>query len=68
MDTTYKRWGGKCDYIQRVTKNGELAAVRAHFLHDYNRAKKITCFSNPAFPAEFQFPKAMPGPVRRVPG
>ena len=60
MDTTYKRWGGKCDYIQRVTKNGELAAVRAHFLHDYNRAKKITCFSNPAFPAEFQFPKAMP--------
>ena len=60
VDTTYKRWGGKCDYIQRVTKNGELAAVRAHFLHDYNRAKKITCFSNPAFPAEFQFPKAMP--------
>lgn len=60
VETTYKRWGGKCDYIQRVTKAGELAAVRVHFLHDYNRAKKITCYANPAFPAEIQTPKAMP--------
>lgn len=59
VETTYKRWGGKADYIQRVTKAGELAAVRVHFLHDYNRAKKITCFSNPASLAELQTPKQM---------
>lgn len=60
VETTYKRWGGKADYVQRITKAGELAAVRVHFLHDYNRAKKITCYANPATPAEIQFPKAMP--------
>ncbi|AWY06520.1 minor tail protein [Gordonia phage Trine] len=60
VDTTYKRWGGKADYIRKITKSGELAAVQVHFLHDYNRAKKITCFANPAFPAEIQTPKAMP--------
>jgi len=60
VESQYKRWAGKADYIQRVTKAGEMAAVRIHFLHDYNQAKKITCYANPAFPAEIQTPKAMP--------
>ncbi|CAM3038420.1 hypothetical protein [Skermania piniformis] len=60
VDTPYWRWGGKCDQIQRIYKAGEMVAVRVHFLHDYHQAKKITCYANPIFPAEFQVPKAMP--------
>lgn len=58
--TRYREWNGKCDFIQRVMKAGEMVAVRVHFLHDYNRAKKLICYSNPATPAEAQFPHAMP--------
>lgn len=58
--TKYREWNGKCDTIQRIMKAGEMVAVRVHFLHDYNRAKKLICYANPALPAEVQFPKAMP--------
>lgn len=58
--TKYWTWSGKCDYIQRIYKSGEMVALRVHFLHDYHQAKRITCFANPALPAELQVPKAMP--------
>ncbi|QCG77765.1 minor tail protein [Gordonia phage Reyja] len=58
--TKYREWNGKCDFIQRIMKAGEMVAVRVHFLHDYNRAKKLICYANPATPAEVQTPHAMP--------
>ncbi|WP_280371179.1 hypothetical protein [Nocardia wallacei] len=60
VNTKYWRWSGKCDYIQRIFKAGEMVAVRVHFLHDFHQAKRLICYANPAFPAEFQTPKAMP--------
>lgn len=60
FETAHRRWGGKAYAISRVTKQGEMAAVTVRFLHDYNRAKKIICYANPALPAEIQVPKAMP--------
>lgn len=60
VKTPYWKWHGKCDYIQRIYKAGEMVAVRVHFLHDYHQAKRLVCFANPATPAEVQVPKAMP--------
>lgn len=58
--TQYWTWSGKCDTIQRITNEGEMVAVRVHFLHDYHQAKRLQCYAVPASPAEFQPIHAMP--------
>ncbi|MFC0314478.1 hypothetical protein ACFQNE_02090 [Gordonia phosphorivorans] len=60
IETPYKRWAGKCQSIQRVVAGGEMVAIKLHFLHDYDRAKKMYLFAVPASPAEVQPLKAMP--------
>ncbi|WP_336793026.1 hypothetical protein [Gordonia malaquae] len=60
ITTPYKQWAGKAESIQRVVSGSEMVAVKIHFLHDYDRAKKMALFPVPPSPAEFQPLKAMP--------
>lgn len=52
-----KRWGGKALTITDNQTEGGLEYIEMTLLHDREHLKKIICYSNPLFAAEFQWPK-----------
>ena len=57
VDQQGKRWSGKCsDLSDEGTESGE-EFFTLNFTHEIEHAKKIVCYCNPVFPAEFQYPK-----------
>ncbi|WP_032376014.1 Gp37-like protein, partial [Rhodococcoides fascians] len=57
VDSAGLRWHGKALTITEEQDETGIDFVRLKFLHGYEHAKKIVCFSNPFLPAIFQFPK-----------
>ena len=51
------RWHGKAHTITEKGVASGVEYVRLNFLHGIQHAKKITCFSNPVLPPQFQWPK-----------
>ena len=57
IDKQGARWSGFMDSYKVVkTKDGDRY-LEVLFLHDYEQAKHIVCWSNPFLRPEFQFPK-----------
>ena len=52
-----KEWTGKGSSIVDESDEEGFEFISVKFLHEYEHVKKIVCFSNPLFPAEFQWPK-----------
>ena len=52
-----KEWTGKGSAIVDESDEEGFEFISVKFLHEYEHVKKIVCFSNPLFPAEFQWPK-----------
>lgn len=57
VDMAGKRWSGKAlDIVDEGTEDGR-EYITISWEHEYLHAKHITCYCNPMFPAEFQWPK-----------
>ncbi|QDK03108.1 minor tail protein [Mycobacterium phage SydNat] len=57
FDKQGARWGGRMSSYRVVrTENGD-AYLEVNFVHDYEQAKHILCWSNPFLRPELQFPK-----------
>ena len=57
VDTPGIRWAGKVSTILDEQTDGGLHYIDLSILNDREHLKKIVCYSNPFFPAEFQWPK-----------
>ncbi|QBZ72708.1 minor tail protein [Gordonia phage Phendrix] len=57
VDVPGIRWSGKVSTIQDIETDNGLKYVNLTILDDREHLKKIICYSNPLFPAEFQWPK-----------
>lgn len=56
VDKDGARWSGRMkNFAVKKTDNNTTLVVT--FMHDYEELKWIDCWSNPLFPAVFQFPK-----------
>ncbi|NMO00836.1 hypothetical protein HH308_06365 [Gordonia sp. TBRC 11910] len=53
----FKEWTGKAATISDKGDEEGFEYISIKFLHEYEHIKKIVCFANPLFPAEFQWPK-----------
>lgn len=52
-----KEWTGKCSaIIDEGTESGS-EYLTLQFTHEFEHVKRIVCYCNPFFPAEFQYPK-----------
>lgn len=56
VDTPGIRWSGKVSTIREYAEEGQHR-IELSILNEYEHLKKIICYSNPFFPAEFQWPK-----------
>lgn len=63
--TGYMEWTGKATTIAYESDAEGFEYISVNFLHEFEHAKKMVCFNNPFFPAEFQWPKlyAYAGPA-----
>lgn len=57
VDVPGIRWSGKVSTIQDIQTDGGLEYIDIKILDEREHLKKIICYSNPFFPAEFQWPK-----------
>ena len=57
VDTPGIRWAGKVSTISDLQTDNGLEYIDITVLNDREHLKKIICYSNPLFPAEFQYPK-----------
>lgn len=58
VDNPGKRWHGKALTISERGEESGVEYITIKFLHGYEHAKKITCYSNPLLPPQFQWPKS----------
>lgn len=57
IDLAGKRWSGKAtEIVDEGTEDGK-EYIEVNWIHEYEHVKKIACYCNPFFPAEFQWPK-----------
>lgn len=52
-----KEWTGKAATISDKGDSDGFEYISIKFVHEYEHMKKVVCFANPLFPAEFQWPK-----------
>lgn len=57
VDTQWDRWSGKVSHLQLKSNGTGRDRLTIHLIDEYEHLKKITCYSNPFLPPEFQFPK-----------
>lgn len=57
IDKQGARWGGMMDHYKVIRQKTGDRWLEVNFMHDYEHWKHIRVWSNPFFPAEFQFPK-----------
>lgn len=57
VDVPGIRWSGKISTIQDIQTDNGLEYIDLTILDEREHLKKIICYSNPFFPAEFQWPK-----------
>ncbi|AKJ72568.1 minor tail protein [Gordonia phage GMA2] len=57
VDVPGIRWSGKVSTIQDIQTDSGFEYIDINILDEREHLKKIICYSNPLFPAEFQWPK-----------
>lgn len=57
VDKDGARWGGRMKTATLSRTDSGLKTVVVQFMHDYEELKWIQAWSNPIFPAAFQFPR-----------
>ncbi|QEM41568.1 minor tail protein [Gordonia phage Forza] len=57
VDVPGIRWSGKVSTITDAQTDNGLEYINIDILDEREHLKKIICYSNPLFPAEFQYPK-----------
>lgn len=64
--TGFWEWTGKATRIEYECDTEGFEYISLKFVHEFEHMKKVICYCNPFFPAEFQWPKiwAYAGPAQ----